>query len=208
MHRCLRKQGAGEGFRLWAETNWGKAGCKMTDGAAHLPCISWRGAQQSGPTAPLRNHSTPRCGSPWGPGHQPQSWPPERQTDISWISPANGCVRNQSLVLAHANCPGSVSDLTCQFTELHTWRCYPESSTNRTIQEKSNRDILLQKRHHKVYTSQILQLRAKPGVHAATQGMLYNLTDLKDLGWGDEILYQNKIFQNIYQNLNLFWNSM
>lgn len=49
-------------------------------------------------------------------------------------------------------------------------------------------------------------LRALLVVRVATQGMLYNLTALKDLGRGDEILYQNKIFQNIYQNLNLFWN--
>lgn len=118
----------------------GRPSSSPGDHAAHLLCISWREAQRSGPSDPLQSHSTPRCGWPWVPGHQPRSWPPERQVDISWL-PQHPDLWVTNPCYIHAHCSGSMDDLKCQFTELHTWRCCPWSPTSMNIQEKSSEHL-------------------------------------------------------------------
>lgn len=48
--------------------------------------------------------------------------------------------------------------------------------------KKVGKDILPQKHHHEVYTYYIPMLWAMLVVRVETQGMIYNLADLKDLG--------------------------
>lgn len=43
-------------------------------------------------------------------------------------------------------------------------------------------------------------------VCVATQDLSYNLSALRDFSQRTQFFNQNKIFQNAYVNLNIFWN--